>query len=154
MAARVRIPLGLQMKKLALVTMLLVVVSCGGSNASSNESAVSQLIEGHGVAGSISKVVCDPLSSLAQKSPSENKESWRCKRSGKQIDFDIYISQAAKQLASDEALSLLGVTGSERTWADTPILCGAEWTMGAADTKTRDELITELNAAGVSASTC
>ena len=142
------------MKKLALVTMLLVIVSCGGSDASSNESAVSQLIEGHGVAGSIAKVICDPLSSLAQKSPSENKESWQCERSGKQIDFDIYISQAAKQLVSDDALSLRGTTGSAQTWDDTPILCGAEWTMGVTDIKTRDELITELNAAGVSASTC
>ena len=154
MAARVRIPLGLQMKKLALVTMLLVIVSCGGSDATSDESAAAQPTEAPGVAGAISKVVCEPLSSLWQKSPSENKESWQCKRKGMQIDLDIYVSQAAKKLASDEALSLLGVTGSERTWADTPILCGAEWTMGVADIKTRDELITELNAAGVSASTC
>jgi hypothetical protein len=142
------------MKKLALVTMLLVVVSCGGSNVSSNESAVRQLIEGHGIAGSIAKVVCDPLSSLARKSPSENKESWQCERSGKQIDFDIYISRAAKQLVSDDALSLLGTTGSAQTWDDTPILCGAEWTMGVADIKTRDALIAKLNAAEVSASTC
>ncbi len=154
MAARVRIPLGLQMKKLALVTMLLFIVSCGGSDATSDESEVTQSIEVAGVAGAISKVVCEPLSSLWQKSPSENKESWQCKRKGTQIDLDIYVSQAAKKLASDEALSLLGVTGSERTWADTPILCGTEWTMGVADIKTRDELITELNVAGVSASTC
>jgi len=153
-AARVRIPLGLPMKKLALVTMLMVIVSCGGSDASSDESAETQLIEAPGVAGSIAKVVCDPLSSLAQKSPSENKASWQCERSGKQIDFDVYVSQAAKQLASDEALSLLGVTGSARTWDDTPILCGAEWTMGVADIKTRDALIAELNAAGVSAANC
>ena len=154
MAARVRIPLGLQMKKLALVTMLLVIVSCGGNDATLDESAAAQSTEAPGAAGAISKVVCEPLSSLWQKSPSENKESWQCKRKGMQIDLDIYVSQAAKKLASDDALSLLGVTGSERTWADTPILCGAEWTMGVADIKTRDELITELNAAGVSASTC
>ena len=158
MAARVRIPLGLPMKKLALVTLLFTVISCGGSDASTRKSSdvsvSSESIEATGVASAISKVVCEPLSSLSQKSPSENKESWQCKRKGKQIDLDIYVSQAAKQLASDEALSLLGVTGSERTWADTPILCGAEWTMGVADIKTRDELITELNAADVSASTC
>ena len=142
------------MKKLALVTMLLVVVSCGGSNASSDESAATQLIEASGVAGSITEIVCDPLSTLVQKSPSENKESWQCERSGKQIDFDVYVSQAAKQRASDEALSLLGVTGSARAWDDTPILCGAEWTMGVADIKTRDALISELNAGGVSAATC
>ena len=146
------------MKKLALVTLLFAVISCGGSDASTRESSdvsvSSESIEATGVAGAISKVVCEPLSSLSQKSPSENKESWQCKRKGKQIDLDIYVSQAAKQLASDEALSLLGVTGSERTWADTPMLCGTEWTMGVADIKTRDELITELNAADVSASTC
>jgi hypothetical protein len=153
-AARVRIPLGLPMKKLALVTMLLFIVSCGGSDASTDESAATQSIEAPRVAGLIAKVVCEPLSSLTQKSPSEIKESWQCKRKGKQIDFDIYISQAAKQLASDDALSLLGTTGSSQTWDDTPILCGAEWTMGVADIKTRDELITELNTAGVSASTC
>ena len=154
MAARVRIPLGLQMKRLVLVTMLLFIVSCGGSDATSDESEATQSIEAPGIAGAISKVVCEPLSSLSQKSPSENKESWQCKRKGKQIDLDIYVSQAAKQLASDEALSLLGVTGSERTWADTPILCGVEWTMGVADIKTRDVLIAELNETGVSASTC
>ena len=132
----------------------MVICSCGGGDASSNESAVGQLIEAHGVAGSIAKVVCEPLSTLVQKSPSENKESWQCERSGKQIDFDVYVSQAAKQRASDEALSLLGVTGSARTWDDTPILCGAEWTMGVADIKTRDALISELNAGGVSAATC
>ena len=154
MAARVRIPLGLQMKKLVLVTMLLFIVSCGGSDATSDESEATQSIEAPGIAGAISKVVCEPLSSLSQKSPSENKESWQCKRKGKQIDFDIYVSQAAKQLASDEALSLLGVTGGEQTWADTPILCGADWTMGVVDIKTRDVLIAELNAAGVSAATC
>jgi hypothetical protein len=142
------------MKKLALITMFLIIVSCGGSDASSDESSASQLIKASGVAGSIAKVICEPLSSLAQKSPSENKESWRCERSGKQIEFDVYVSQVAKQRASDEALSLLGVTGSARTWDDTPILCGAEWTMGVTDIKTRDALIAELNAAGVSAATC
>ena len=142
------------MKKLALVTMLLVIVSCGGSDATSDESAATQSTEAPGVAGEISKVVCKPLSSLWQKSPSQNKESWQCKREGKQIDLDIYISQAAKKLASDEALSLLGVTGSARTWDDTPILCGAEWTMGVADIKTRDAIIAELNETGVSATTC
>ena len=154
MAARVRIPLGLPMKKLAFIILLFAVISCGGSAATSDESVAIQSIEVTGVAGAISKVVCEPLSSLSQKSPSENKESWQCKRKGKQIDFDIYVSQAAKQLASDEALSLLGVTGGQQTWVDTPILCGAEWTMGVADIKTRDLLIAELNAAGVSAATC
>jgi hypothetical protein len=142
------------MKKLALVTLLMVIVSCGGGDASSDESEATQLIEASGVAGSIAKVVCEPLSSLAEKSPSINKESWQCERSGKQIEFDVYVNQAAKQRASDEALSLLGVTGSARTWDNTPILCGAKWTMGVADIKTRDALIAELNAAGVSAATC
>ena len=142
------------MKKLALVTLLMVIVACGGSDTSSDESAATQLIEAPGVAGSIAKVVCEPLSSLWQKSPSENKESWQCKRKGTQIEFDVYVSQAAKQRTSDEALSLLGVTGSARTWDDTPILCGAEWTMGVADIETRDALIAELNSAGVSAATC
>ena len=146
MAARVRIPLGLPMKKLTFIALLFTVVSCSGNDTSTDESSdedtSSESVEATGVAGAIAKVVCEPLSSLSQKSPSENKESWQCKRKGKQIDFDIYVSQAAKQLASDEALSLLGVTGGERTWADTPILCGAEWTMGVADIKTLDVLIT------------
>ena len=158
MAARVRIPLGLPMKKLTFAALLFAIVSCGGNDTSTAESSddaiFSESVEATGVAGAIAKVVCEPLSSLSQKSPSENKESWQCKREGKQIDFDIYVSQAAKQLASDEALSLLGVTGGGQTWADTPILCGAEWTMGVADIKTRDALITELNETGVSASTC
>ncbi len=158
MAARVRIPLGLPMKKLALIALSFAVVSCGGNDTSTGESSddviSSESIEATGVAGAIAKVVCEPLSSLLQKAPSENKESWQCKLKGKQIDFDIYVSQAAKQLASDEALSLLGVTGGEQTWADTPILCGDKWTMGVVDIKTRNTLIAALNETGISATTC
>ena len=142
------------MKKLAVIFLLFVVASCGGSNSSSDASSDALPIEATGIAGSIAEVVCEPLSSLAQKSDSKNKESWQCKRNEKQVNFDIYISQFAKQKASDEALSLLGVTGSTQTWADTPILCGTEWTMGVDDIKTRDALIAKLNAAGVSAATC
>ena len=94
------------------------------------------------------------MTSLWQKSPSENKESWQCERDNKQIDFDIYVSEEEKQRVSDEALALLGTTGSDQTWADTPILCGTEWTMGVADLKTRDALIADLNEAGVDAATC
>ena len=142
------------MKKLAIIFSLFVVASCGGSNSSSDASSDALPIEATGVARSIAEVVCDPKSSLAEKSGSENKDSWQCKRNEKQVDFDIYISQDAKQKASDEALSLLGVTGSMQTWADTPILCGTEWTMGVNDVKTRDALIVLLNVAGVSAATC
>ena len=146
------------MKKLALIVLLFAIVSCGGNDTSTGESSdvaiSSESIEATGVAGAIAKVVCEPLSSLSQKSPSENKESWQCERKGKQIDFDIYVSQAAKQLASDEALSLLGVTGGEQTWADTPILCGVEWTMGVADIQTRDALIDEMSSVGINASIC
>ncbi len=146
------------MKKLALIALSFAVVSCGGNDTSTGESSddviSSESIEATGVAGAIAKVVCEPLSSLSQKAPSENKESWQCKLKGKQIDFDIYVSQAAKQLASDEALSLLGVTGGEQTWADTPILCGVDWTMGVADIKTRDALIAEMSSVGINASIC
>ena len=142
------------MKKLALTTLLLVVASCGGSDSSSDVPADSDFVAPTGVAGEIAKVVCEPLSSLWQKSGSENKESWQCKRDEKQVDFDIYVSAEEKQRVSDEALALLGTTGSDQTWADTPILCGSKWTMGVADLKTRDELIVDLNSAGVDAATC
>lgn len=142
------------MKKLAMTTLLLVVVSCGANDSTSGVSADADFTVPTGVAGEIANVVCEPLSSLWQKSPSENKQSWQCKRDNKQIDFDIYVSQEEKQRVSDEALALLGTTGSEQTWADTPILCGIRWTMGVADIKTRDALIGELNAAGVDAATC
>jgi hypothetical protein len=142
------------MKKLALTILLFVAVSCGGSDSASNAPADSDFVAPIGVAGEIAKVVCEPLSSLWQKSPSEIKESWQCKRDGKQIDFDIYVSEEEKQRVSDEALALLGTTGSEQTWADTPILCGTKWTMGVADLKTRDALIGELNSAGLGAATC
>ena len=142
------------MKKLALITLLLVVISCGGNDSTSDPPADSDFIAPTGVAGELAKVVCEPLSSLQQKSPSENKESWQCKHDDKQVDFDIYVSEKEKQRVSDEALAPLGITGSDQTWADTPILCGAEWTMGVADIKTRDSLITELNTTGVSATTC
>jgi len=142
------------MKKLALTTLLLVIVSCGGSDSGSDAPADSDFVAPTGVAGEIAKVVCEPLSSLWQKSGSETKESWQCKRDNKQVDFDIYVSEEEKQRVSDEALALLGTTGSDQTWADTPILCGTKWTMGVADLKTRDALIDVLNAAGVTAATC
>jgi hypothetical protein len=142
------------MKKLALTTLLLVIVSCGGSDLSSDAPVDADFVAPTGVAGEIAKIVCEPLTSLWQKSPSENKESWQCKRDNKQIDFDIYISEEEKQRVSDEALALLGTTGSDQTWVDTPILCGTKWTMGVADLKTRDALIADLNSAGVDAATC
>jgi len=142
------------MKKLALFTLMFVVISCGGSDANSELSADSDFVVPTGVAGEIAKVVCEPLSSLWQKSPSEVKESWQCKRDGKQVDFDMYVSEEEKQRVSDEALALLGTAGSDQTWADTPILCGTKWTMGVADLKTRDALIADLNKAGVDAATC
>ena len=142
------------MKKLALTMLLLVVASCGGSDSTSDVPAEFDFVAPTGVAGEIAKVVCEPLSSLWQKSGSENKESWQCKRDEKQVDFDIYVSAEEKQRVSDEALALLGTTGSEKTWADTPILCGNKWTMGVADLKTRDALIADLNSAGVDAATC
>ena len=142
------------MKKFALSTLLLVIVSCGGNDSVSDVPVDSDFIAPEGVAGEIAKVVCEPLSSLWQKSGSENKESWQCKRDDKQVDFDVYVSEEEKQQVSDEALALLGTTGSEQTWADTPILCGTNWTMGVADLKTRDALIDALNSAGVTAATC
>ena len=142
------------MKKLALTMLLLVVISCGGSDSNSDVPADSDFVAPTGVAGEIAKVVCEPLSSLWQKSGSENKESWQCKRDNKQIDFDIYVSEEEKQRVSDEALALLGTAGSEQTLADTPILCGNKWTMGVAYLKTRDALIVDLNSAGVDAATC
>ena len=142
------------MKKLALTTLLLVIVSCGGSDSGSDAPVDSDFVAPTGVAGEIAKVVCEPLSSLWQKSGSETKDSWQCKRDNKQVDFDIYVSEEEKQRVSDEALALLGTTGSDQTWADTPILCGTKWTMGVADIKTRDALIDALNAAGVTAATC
>jgi hypothetical protein len=142
------------MKKLALTTLLLVVISCGSNDPTSDVPVDSDFVAPTGVAGDIAKVVCEPLTSLWQKSPSENKDSWQCKRDNKQIDFDIYVSEEEKQRVSDEALALLGTTGSDQTWVDTPILCGTKWTMGVADLKTRDALIADLNSAGVDAATC
>ena len=113
-AARVQIPLGVPTKKLALTTLFFVVISCGGNDSTSDSSADSDFIAPTGVAGELAKVVCEPLSSLWQKSPSENKESWQRKRDDKQVDFDIYVSEKEKQRVSDEALALLGITGSDQ----------------------------------------
>jgi hypothetical protein len=49
-AARVQIPLGVPMKKLALTTLLLVVVSCGGSDSGSAVPADSDFVAPTGVA--------------------------------------------------------------------------------------------------------
>ena len=148
MAARVRIPLGLQMKAVFLITSLLVVAACGGSS-----ELVSQ--KPTGVAENISAVVCESTPTTMQSSiQSVTKESWQCKRDEKTIKLDVYSSEAEKNKASNDALSMLGKTGGAQTWADTPILCGETWTMGVADIETRDALIALINAADISAATC
>ena len=147
-AARVRIPLGLQMKAVFLITSLLVVAACGGSS-----ELVSQ--KPTGVAESISAVVCESTPTTMQSAiQSVTKESWQCKRDEKTIKLDVYSSEAEKNKASNDALSMLGTTGGAQTWADTPILCGEMWTMGVADIETRDALIAVINSADISAATC
>ena len=147
-AARVRIPLGLQMKAVFLITSLLVIAACGGSS-----ELVSQ--KPTGVAENISAVVCESTPTSTQSSiQSVTKESWQCKRDEKTIKLDVYSSEAEKNKASDDALSMLGKTGGAQTWADTPILCGETWTMGVADIETRDALIALINSADISAATC
>ena len=148
MAARVRIPLGLPMKTGALIFSLFLVAACGGSDQQVGAKPT-------GIAATIADVVCETSPKMKPSSiPSTTKESWQCERAGQAIKFDVYLNEDEKARASSEALALLGVTGDNQNWSQTPILCGAEWTMGVADIKTRDELITELNTAGVSASTC
>ena len=145
------------MKKFIVLLSLLAIVSCGGGDASMNDAEISEFIEladATGIAGEIAKVVCEPLTSLDAKSPSENKDSWQCKRDGRNLKFDVYSTAAEKETASKEALSLLGATGGAQTWADTPILCGDTWTMGVVDLETRDALIILLNQADISAATC
>jgi hypothetical protein len=147
-AARVRIPLGLPMKTGALIFSLFLVAACGGSDQQVGAKPT-------GIAATIADVVCETSPKMKPSSiPSTTKESWQCERAGQAIKFDVYLNEDEKARASSEALALLGVTGDNQNWSQTPILCGAEWTMGVADIKTRDELITELNTAGVSASTC
>jgi hypothetical protein len=147
-AARVRIPLGLPMKTGALIFSLFLVAACGGSDQQVGAKPT-------GIAATIADVVCETSPKMKPSSiPSTTKESWQCERAGQAIKFDVYLNEDEKARASSEALALLGVTGDNQNWSQTPILCGAEWTMGVADIKTRDELITELNTAGFSASTC
>jgi len=138
------------MKKVPLILVALFLAACG--NSSGDSSAVMTIPDG--VAGEIAEVVCDSPQKLSQKSVSETKVAWRCEHQGEGVDLDIYVSQAAKQTASDDALALLGTDSTSQSWVNTPILCGSDWTMGVADLATRDALIAELNAAGVAASTC
>ena len=91
------------MKKFIVLLSLLAIVSCGGGDASMNDAEISELIEladATGVAGEIAKVVCEPLTSLDAKSPSENKDSWQCKRDGRNVKFDVYSTAAEKETAS------------------------------------------------------
>jgi len=136
------------MKAVFLITSLLVVAACGGSS-----ELVSQ--KPTGVAENISAVVCESTPTTTQSSiQSVTKESWQCKRDEKTIKLDVYPSEAEKNKASNDALSMLGTTGGAQTWADTPILCGETWTMGVADIETRDALIALINSADISAATC
>lgn len=138
------------MKKMPLIVVVLCLAACG--DASGDSSVV--MTPPVGVEGDIAEVVCDSPQKLSQKSVSETKVAWRCEHQGEGVDLDIYVSQAAKQTASDDALALLGTDSTSQSWVNTPILCGSDWTMGVADLATRDALIAELNAAGVAASTC
>ena len=147
MAARVRIPLGLPMKKFALFTSLIALLAC--TDASSTVEVVPT-----GVAGTLSEVVCDSALEKKSVTASSTKESWQCKRDGKVVSFDVYVSEAAKNSASAEALSLLGTVGNSQNWASAPILCGETWTMGVADLETRDALIELIRNSGAAASTC
>ena len=136
------------MKTGALIFSLFLVAACGGSDQQVGAKPT-------GIAATIADVVCETSPKMKPSSiPSTTKESWQCERAGQAIKFDVYLNEDEKARASSEALALLGVTGDNQNWSQTPILCGAEWTMGVADIKTRDELITELNTAGFSASTC
>ena len=136
------------MKAVFLITSLLVVAACGGSS-----ELVSQ--KPTGVAENISAVVCESTPTTTQSATqSVTKESWQCKRDEKTIKLDVYLSEAEKNKASNDALSMLGKTGGAQTWADTPILCGETWTMGVADIETRDALIALINSADISAATC
>ncbi|MFM8001375.1 MAG: hypothetical protein ACKPAJ_03020 [Actinomycetota bacterium] len=138
------------MKKVPLVVVVLYLAACG--DASGDRSA--EMTRPGGVVGEIAEVVCDSPQKLSQKSVSETKVAWRCEHQGEGVDLDVYVSQAAKQTASDDALALLGTDSTSQSWVNTPILCGSDWTMGVADLATRDALIAELNDAGVAASTC
>jgi len=138
------------MKKMPLIVVVLCLAACG--DASGDSSVV--MTPPVGVEGDIAEVVCDSPQKLSQKSVSETKVAWRCEHQGEGVDLDIYVSQAAKQTVSDDALALLGTDSTSQSWVNTPILCGSDWTMGVADLATRDALIAELNAAGVAASTC
>ncbi|MFM9122579.1 MAG: hypothetical protein ACKOQX_06890, partial [Actinomycetota bacterium] len=113
------------MKKVPLVVVVLYLAACG--DASGDRSA--EMTRPGGVAGEIVEVVCDSPQKLSQKSVSETKVAWRCEHQGEGVDLDVYVSQAAKQTASDEALALLGMTRSDPTWADTPILSGSDRTI-------------------------
>ena len=160
MAARVRIPLGLPMKKFIFIISFLLIAACGTSNDQINNQRSGQDDaqvgkKPTGIAESIAKVVCESEATSQNSSTVQSvKESWKCKRDKKVIKFDVYINQAEKSKASSEALALLGTVGSNQTWKDIPILCGETWTMGVVDLKTRDALIDMMNSAGISASTC
>ena len=148
MAARVRIPLGLPMKTGALIFSLFLVAACGGSDQQVGAKPT-------GIAATIADVVCETSPKMKPSSiPSTTKESWQCERAGQAIKFDVYLNEDEKARASSEALALLGVTGDNQNWSQTPILCGATWTMGVADIETRDLLIEKFVNSGVVAATC
>jgi len=123
------------MKKMPLIVVVLCLAACG--DASGDSSVV--MTPPVGVEGDIAEVVCDSPQKLSQKSVSETKVAWRCEHQGEGVDLDIYVSQAAKQTVSDDALALLGTDSTSQSWVNTLILCGSEWAMGDTDQANKSE---------------
>jgi len=105
--------------------------------------------------GALAAVVCDddPVR-LGGDAEIFTQESWRCSRASEGIRMDLYESDSQQDEAFRTVESLYVEMGDPRSLSELPVACGDGWSIGVDFNATRDQLIAELNEAGVTAGLC
>jgi len=100
-------------------------------------------------------VVCDddPVR-LGAEAEILTRESWRCSRASEAIRLDLYESDSQQDEAFRAVESLYVDMGDPRSRSELPVACGDGWSIGVDFNATRDQLLAELNGAGVTAGLC
>ena len=156
---------------IALCATALVAIGCGSDDgssqavpapadaaspapASTTPTASPPTPEGVSV-DALAAVVCDedPVR-LGADAELLTRESWRCSRAGEGIRMDLYESDSQQDEALRTVESIYVDIGDPRTLSELPLVCGDGWSIGVDFNATRDQLITELNDAGVIAGLC
>lgn len=103
----------------------------------------------------LAAVVCDgePVR-LGADAEILTQQSWRCSRAGEGIRMDLYESDSQQDEALRTVESLYVDMGDPRSLSELPLVCGDGWSIGVDFNATRNQLVTELTDAGVTAGLC